>query len=765
MKKSIFLFTAVCTGVLGACSDSSVTVSDSSNQAAPVSPRLKTFDSDDAFYAALKDALIRQGDAYNVDGGDGDVAGPVGEPLPVAAPDSSGVEAAESVSDSSVASDSGNEVTSTNVQEVGVDEADRVKVSADGRQLFVLATEYSFAGEPEVLPVGIPVTEDDALNDGLVTEPATPTAGDRLSARSSVLAPEEAITTLRILELDPETPDARGVKDLNLDLDGLFADGFFLHETAESRDVIVTASGGGYWAYWNDSYAFRDAQGVIAKVDVSNASDADIIDSFTLDGQIISSRRIGDSLYFVSRYYPAIDGPQPWELTPEGWEAAVEATDISTLLPEYTNRGTNQRTSLIDPASCFVAPGAEDLPYTPDIITLGVIDLSTMQLGDSECFLGATETLYANTESVILATTQYNYGDVPVTSDGVAIDTDGDSLPVEVEWSDPRQTTDIHQFDISQGQLSYAGSGSVRGHLGWNTLQRPFRISEANGYVRIATMNDQQGPDHSPILLHVLQADGQTNLETISSLPNSGQPAHIGKPGEQLYASRFLGDRAYLVTFRQTDPLYVINLADPANPVVEGELEIQGYSDYLHPITEDLLLGIGKDAVAATGGRGDGRGAWVQGIKLSLFDVSDPTQPTEVTSVLVGERGTHSVALSNHRAITIQAATEQHPTRVSFGIDVYGRADPVSSPAPDQAQIYRDWNYTGLHGFDVTAGPNAGILPRGALIIDRATDGNRFGPAYGDDRSVMVNDAVFYIHGKDVYSALWDNLSSAPQPR
>ena len=758
MKTTPVLFAISATLLISACSDSSDLggVSVGANNVT-ASPRLKNFGDEEGFYSALRAALVNQSSQYNyyVNSVDGDLAeGGIQQPL--SSPDEASAESsADSAasSTSSVSSGSGNEVTSTNVQELGVDEQDRVKVSADGSRLFVLHTEYDYYGPG----IDFPLVDGAPAPTASGSASLSSSANQPISARSSIAVPQQASTTLRILQLDPETPNAEGLNELALDLEGRVADGFFLYETTNETSLAVTASGGGYWGYWDDSSAFQDVQSIIAKVDVQDASQADIAASFTLDGQIISSRRIGDSLFVASRYSPTVPGVQPWVQPAEQWQDAVEATDLQQLMPQFSRRNSDESISLVDASSCFVAPGVADNPSTPDIITLAVIDIPTMQLRDSECFLGSTETLYANTESVFLATTQYSYDNIPEIG-GLEIDSVGDV------WTDPRTSTDIHQFDITDGQLDYAGSGSVRGHLGWNPLQKPFRMSESAGYLRVATMNDQQGPDHSPILFDILQADGQGNLVSVGNLPNDTQPEHIGKPGEQLYASRFVGNKAYLVTFRQTDPLYVLDLADPTNPELKGELEIEGYSDYLHPIDENLLLGIGKNAIAAQDDWGDGRGAWIQGIKLSLFDVSDPSQPSEVTSVLVGERGTESDALRNHKAITVQPATQDHPTRVSFGIDVYGQAEPASLPSQDNAWRYNEWSYTGLHGFDITTGANANIIPRGALVVER-TNNDKWWPNYGDDRAVMVNDAVFYIRGKDVYPALWDNLSNAPQPR
>jgi uncharacterized secreted protein with C-terminal beta-propeller domain len=752
MNRHSLVAACVTAALLGACSNNDdEPISGSTVAVDPVERRLKAFETSEAFYGALKDALLNQGGTQNFDEG-----GPIA--LPVTAPEA---DAATESADADGASQATSDVTSTNVQEIGVDEQDRVKLSADGSRLYVLDNGYWYGGgEP------LPVAEPD-----VVPEPGTDEVDPEIDqiepAGTSLPAPEQSQPVLRIMSVDAETPDTQSLAEVSIDLEGGFADGFYLYETGSETLAFVTSTGSGYWANWSEPTAFAGLRSDISKVNLTDPSTAAVEANFRIDGQIVSSRRIGKHLFFASRYYPAIPGDQPWEQTAEQWQQTVENADLTTLLPQYSNADTGETMPLVDPAQCFVASKGADQPYySPDIITLGVIDLDSMQLSNSQCFLGSTETLYASKEAIFLATTQYDYSEGPVTDGGVPVDVDSDVILVDEPWIDPRVDTDIHQFDINEGSLAYAGTGVVSGHLGWNPLRKPFRMSESNGYLRIATMNDQQSPDSSPILLHVLQADGQGNLNVVSRLPNESNPQHIGKPGEQLYASRFLGDRGYLVTFRQTDPLYVIDLADPANPTVAGELEIEGYSDYLYPIDAEYLLGIGRDAVAASDNVGDGDGALVQGIKLSLFDVSNPASPTEIQSVLVGQRGTDSVALYNHRAIGIQPANETHPLRVSFGIDVHGEAEPVASPPIQDAFNYYGWSYSGLHGFDIQTGPGAQIIRRGAVVAESVTTaGNPYGPLYGDDRSVMVDNAVFYIHGKFVYAANWNDLANPSDPR
>ncbi len=617
------------------------------------------------------------------------------------------------------------DVSTTNLQEAGVDEQDRVKT--DGERLYVLSSEYSSApGMADTLAVG-PAFE-----------------------------PGSIVTRLRVLDMDRVTPDAVPVADIAVDLGGRAADGFYLSGGADSRAAIVVSGNFGGYGVWGNSYAFGGTDTLVARVPLADPTTARVDASLRIDGQTVSSRRIGDRLFIATRFYPRLDGIEPWSVDQQTWAEAVAATADEDLLPAWTDTdGT--RTTLIDPAACFVANRSSDTTYySADIITLSVIDLNTLRPVDSECYLGSSETLYASTDAVFLATTRWNYSVGPTTEGGELIDADTVGIAADVAFHDPRVDTDIHRFDITDAGLEYSASGSFNGHLGWNPERMPYRLSAYNGDLRVAAMPAVLGPGTSPIVLSVLRDNGSGKLELIAELPNESRPARIGKPYEQLYASRFVGDRAYLVTFRQTDPLYVVDLSRPTDPELLGELEITGYSDWLLPIGSNHLLGLGKDAVALDDGFGDGGGGLQQGVKLSLFDVSDPRAPLEVSSQTIGERGTDSVALYNPRAIAIQAATDTHPTRVAFEIDVAGSAAPRPAESISDPWRWYEWSYSGLHGFDVRTGADAGIEARGAIV----------GDAYsGDGRAVLAGDAAFYVHGDRVRVAPWDNLSNSSAAR
>lgn len=188
------------------------------------------------------------------------------------------------------------------------------------------------------------------------------------------------------------------------------------------------------------------------------------------------------------------------------------------------------------------------------------------------------------------------------------------------------EKTIIHKIAIAGGEIEYKSRGEVPGHV-----LNQFSMGEYQGYFRIATTTGWYEANHVYVLDEDLNITGR--LEGLA-------------PGERIYSARFMGNRAYLVTFKKVDPLFVIDLADPANPKVLGKLKIPGYSDYLHPYDETHLIGVGKDTVDASGGNF----AWYQGVKIALFDVSDPENPREISKYIIGQRGTDSLALRDHKA-------------------------------------------------------------------------------------------------------------------
>jgi inhibitor of cysteine peptidase len=195
--------------------------------------------------------------------------------------------------------------------------------------------------------------------------------------------------------------------------------------------------------------------------------------------------------------------------------------------------------------------------------------------------------------------------------------------------------TKITKIGIEEGEIKFKANGTVPGYV-----LNQYSMDEKDGYFRIATSGNNNDRRSGNNLFVLNEA-----LETVGSVEGLAK-------GEQIYSTRFMGDRCYMVTFKITDPLFTIDLSDPENPEVLGALKIPGFSTYLHPYDENILIGIGKETVESK----TGDFAWQRGVKISLFDVSDITDPKEMAKLEVGDRGSDSNALYDPHAFLFSKA-------------------------------------------------------------------------------------------------------------
>ena len=611
----------------------------------------------------------------------------------------------------------------TTLQEEGVDEADSIKT--DGSYLYI-ATQGNVLCCPGFL--------DDALT------------GESL--------PEEEPAAIRVLEMLDAPAATREIarialNDLSSPVDGLY----LLTDRDDDRgDLLVTVGGGTsypIWTNWLRPWEWQDGSAEIALFDVDDPETPQLLTSIELEGQLIASRRIDEMLYVVTRFVPSPDGYRLYPefgVEEESNEVVLEELTLDDLLPRYTVNRDGAVGSLVDAQNSFLPPTDVERLERPTLITVTAISLADPSSPpQSTTLVGPTETVYVAQQALYLATTRNDY----LFAEG---GTETDLAP-----SYPHRT-DVHKFSLTASGPSYRGSGRVVGHLGWDPGKKPFRMGEHDGVLRVATSVGDDWNGTASTRLTLLREDTEA---TEFALRETAYLDNIGKEGERLFASRFIGDRAYLVTFRVTDPLYVFDLSDPTRIQQLAEIEIEGYSDYLYPLGGDLLLGIGKDAVPDTSAEDfAGRGAWYQGVKLALFDVSG--SGAELASLVLGKRGTESAALYDHHAVTLLQPAASDTTRLALPMRLHDGDEP--DPAPPW--IHYPWQHTGLYLFEIGTGPGRESIANTGRIIVAENDG--IGPGFytvKSDRSVIVGDNVHYIHGDRVWSSTWseDGELTGPQ--
>lgn len=268
--------------------------------------------------------------------------------------------------------------------------------------------------------------------------------------------------------------------------------------------------------------------------------------------------------------------------------------------------------------------------------------------------------------------------------------------------------TSIYRIKIQDGKIGDFNSALVPGRV-----DNQFFMDEYDGYFRITTQKENWIYASSNV--YVLDSD----MKVCGSLEGLA-------PGESIYASRFMGDRLYLVTFKTVDPLFVISLKDPRNPEVLGELKIPGYSEYLHPLDENHIIGIGKDTA---GGNKDF--SFYQGLKMAIFDVSDVNNPKEKFVEIIGDRGSDSELLRNHKALMYMKSLEL----MAFPVTLYERKEENSYVE------FGEFSFQGAYVYNVNS--SDGFKLRGRIShLDGYDEVENF-KEYQEDDDSFINRIIF----------------------
>lgn len=609
------------------------------------------------------------------------------------------------------------EFSGTNVQESGIDEPDLVKT--DGRRIVALSNAELHVFDPA---------------DGAIEHQGSvelPELGDEL-----FLFGDRAVVLARSWhEGEPgDVPAGTGADSPNM-------------------GVVLGASGSPIT--------------VVTAVDLSDPAQPEVVETQRFEGEYVSARLHGGVVRLVLRGTPqlgTVPVPQPsaeerearerrleaaagsrYEnavrdqvtreeqrrveaAAEEAAEEAVKAAPLEAWLPESITDGDGGREPLVD---------CESVARPPEPSGLGTVTVLTLDAAGSMAPVD-TDTVVADAQTVYASGTTLYVG----TSEQLPADEGGPPRPAA--------TTALHAFDISDpAQTEYVASGRVRGQL-----LNQWSLSEHDGHLRVATtegMWDGQGGSES--YLTVLRRDGD-------SLERVGQVGGLG-PGERIYTARFFGDIGFVVTFRQIDPLYALDLSDPENPEVVGELKIPGFSNYLHPVADGRLLGVGQDA------DDDGR---TRGTQLSLFDVSDVSEPERIDVEVI--RDGHSAAEHDHRAFLWWGAENL----AVIPLEVWD-----GSPRPSDDPDDRPEPFVGAAGFRVD---DDTIEPAGRLShadrVEPVEDLDVASPsgvdASGDDveviqiagpypaaspivRSLVIGDTLYTVSNEGILASALDGFT------
>ena len=372
---------------------------------------------------------------------------------------------------------------------------------------------------------------------------------------------------------------------------------------------------------------------IVAVVDISDPSNPTLQSSFGVTGYSLTSRMTGGVVYMVTQQYI--------------WYYAEDY-----YLPRvYSENGSTE-----------VSVG--DVHYDPNssvansYVNILAIDVGSLQSSVMSIIAGYSSTIYMSTDHLYLTFQKWS-GDIVML--------DGSVAPVDSNTA----LTTIYRISVDGLLMNTTGKGDV---TGW--LLNQFSMDEKGLYLRVATTTDWSNSKNAVYVL-----DDQ--LDVVGALEGLA-------PGERIFSARFLDDTLYLVTFRQIDPLFVVDLTDPTDPKVVGQLEMPGFSSYLHPIDATHVLGIGSEA---------------SNLKIALYDVGDPANPVEVDKYVFNADWSYSAAQYDHKAVLYD------PDRGLLVLPVtmtwYTTVDPYN-------YTYETWN--GFYVFTVSA--TAGLAVKGTVAHD-----------------------------------------------
>ena len=506
---------------------------------------------------------------------------------------------------------------------------------------------------------------------------------------------------IALYQTDPGSGSATAAGIIALQ-EGQTAEGMYLSES-RLQVLLSTAWWGAFGEQFTTSDGWLDEQVSLLNYDLTDVENPVLTNTMTVEGALIASRRAGDEIFVVSRHAPNIEGLVSYPQTEEevaNNEALLAETSESDILPEVRIDGEIIEPLTLD--SCYRVdpehPLAEPAPSDSTLTTLLVISAETGEVLRAACTFEPVSGVYMGSSFIALT---------------------------HVRWDLEERGTLVHL--MARDSFDYLGSELIDGDL-YSGGNADFRISESGGVLRLVTTEWTGDPEDAFThrLFTLSPSDTAPELDVLGVLGDDPQ-ARIGKPNEDLYGVRFMGNRAYMVTFERIDPLYVIDLSDPSQPSIVGELEVPGFSDLLHEVSDDLLLGLGSSDRFFP--------------KLELYNVSDVTSPISQGLVELGEEmdWSYSPAQYNRYAFTYLAGNETDRLTVPY----------VASGLRDDE--YQHIERIALFEITNKNEPDAAaVLPVGAVTLEpNSVD--------GDTRVILDNEALYVISHTDLLGGFWSN--------
>ena len=434
----------------------------------------------------------------------------------------------------------------------------------------------------------------------------------------------------QVLDIDMQTLTS-GDKTQN----GAYIESMYLED---GKLVVIGTTG--YASIYREARSIapypQDQSSFVQIFDVSNPDNIKTITTMKIDGSLVDSRLTDGKLYLVSRfspyykvkyernyldceeegyYYPQDDDGKCFQFDYDKYDIQEKHT-----IPQITINGKEQ--DLLKYKKFYASMKVNQ---SPNITTTLAIDLKKPSDYEVISVMSLAYMIYMSSESLYLTSTDYSFR------------------------SDADYSVQTVAYKIRIKDLSYVNNIFIDG-----TLINQFAMSEYKGVLRMATTQGW-GDNTKNAVYTVEESDGK--LEQVGSLEG------LGKEGERIHSVRFVKDKAFLVTFKRTDPFYTIDLSDPKNPTKAGELSIPGFSTYLHDIGDDQILALGNDADE------DGR---VTAMQIQLFDVSDFKNPKLLDKYLFDAKS-YSGSLYNHKAFTFRQSDKKFAMQVnSYAEKFYG---------------------------------------------------------------------------------------------